>query len=202
MSNFVGVNVYLSTTENKSIYNNCPKGFSTTTTNEQRAGLSLGKSKQLLGFAWYSATQLPDAPANHPHQKDFRHARARFTADLVRKSLVSTKKRQKTMNAVAYRVLQHITPNIYMNTSRGNALVEQPGIRFQKYTLSDMRSYVYGGPVNPSYRRSDRRVHSSRRYTPADTYFTGMGWRRFRMRWESYLSKQMGVRTYIWFANI
>lgn len=189
------------TNSKPTIYNNCPKGFSTTTS-EQRAGLSLGKSKQLLGFAWYSATQLPDTPSNHPQQRDFRKARARFTADVVRKAISGRKNKPKTMNAVAYRILQHVTPHIYMNTGRGSALLENPGIQFPRYNMSDTRSYVYGGPTSTGFRQPTRRVHNKHSMRPADTYFIGMGWRRFRMRWESYLSKQMGVRTYIWFANI
>ena len=106
----------LHTTGSCFIYNNSPKGFSTITPNKERAGLTLGKSKQLLGFAWYSATQLPDTPANHAHQRDFRKTRARFTADMVRKAITGRKNKPKTMNAISFRVLQHVTPNIYMNT--------------------------------------------------------------------------------------
>lgn len=119
----------------------------------------------------------------------------------MRKS-VSGKPAAKTYNAVALRLLQHVTPNVYMNSSRGRSVVSRPGVYTNSYNFSDLRSHVFGGPISLGGRFIAKRTRSKKVISPADTFFTGMGWRRFRMRWESHLSKQMGVRTYIWFANI
>lgn len=82
------------------------------------------------------------------------------------------------------------------------ASVLKPGIRASGSELGMLRSYVHGSPFTTNPLLRDAAPRKRKQNLPPNLYFKGMGWRRFRMRWESYLSKQMGVRTYIWFANI
>lgn len=174
--------------------------------NSIRADMAVGDSKKLLGFAWYSATILPTeySEASNPWsaQGGLRALRASYTSELLKKHPLS-KKRYVGYGSIFYRSVQNSAPYNTLKSALRDKVLSTPLYCSNRADHSAaLRNFVIGGPQTSLRVPGHYFPKVPRKLRPADTFYSGLGWRRFRMRWESYLSKQMGVRTYIWFANI